>query len=91
LRICLVDNLGGLQNAIDCAARLEKLKDFGVREYPQNKSWLDNILNKTKETPQAMIKKEVGEENYLIYQQLIEVQQLCGSVQARLPFDFFIH
>jgi protease-4 len=91
LRIGLVDKIGNLQTAIDCAARLAKLKDYGLREYPQTKNWLENILNQTQESPQAMIKKEVGEKNFIIYQQLIQVQQMCGTIQARMPFDFFIH
>jgi protease-4 len=91
LRIGLIDKIGGLQSAIDCAARLAKLKEYGIREYPQNRGWLENIFNKTKETPQALLKKEVGEKNFLIYQQMIQIQQLCGTVQARLPFDFLIH
>jgi protease-4 len=91
LRIGLVDKIGNLQAAIDCAARLAKVSDYGVREYPQSKSWIETLLNKSQETPQAMIKKEVGEKNYLIYKQLLQVQQMCGSVQARLPYEILIH
>ncbi len=91
LRIGLVDKIGNLQSAIDCAARLAKVSDYGLREYPQSKSLLETFFNKTAEAPQAMIKKQVGEKNFLIYQQLVEVQQLCGTIQARLPYEFRIH
>ena len=91
LRIGLVDKIGNLQEAINCAARLAKVSDYGLREYPQSKGLMETLFNKTKESPQAFIKNEVGEKNYLIYRQLMQVQQMCGSVQARLPFQFSIH
>ncbi|HVG42403.1 MAG TPA: signal peptide peptidase SppA [Chitinophagaceae bacterium] len=91
LRIGLVDKMGNLQTAIDCAARLAKVSDYSLREYPQTKSWFEDFLKTTKESPQAMIKKEIGEKNFTVYQQLMQVQQMCGSVQARLPFSFIVH
>ncbi|MGV3656988.1 MAG: signal peptide peptidase SppA [Chitinophagaceae bacterium] len=90
VRLGLVDKVGGLQDAINSAARLAKLDDYRLREYPQQESWINSLLNKNKQTPQAIIRKEIGEESYKVYQQLQQVQQMVGSAQARLPFDFFI-
>lgn len=91
VRLGLVDKIGGLQDAINCAARLAKLDDYRLREYPQKENWLNSFLNKNKQTPQAMIRQEVGEENFRIYRQLQQVQQMVGTVQARIPYDFLIH
>lgn len=92
LRLGLVDKLGGLQAAVDCAARMAKVSDYRLREYPEGGSWLDDLLDRrTTEEPTATLKAQVGEENFLIYQQLIKIKQLCGGTQARLPFQFFIH
>ena len=91
VRLGLVDKIGGLQDAINSAARLAKLDDYRLREYPQKENWINNLLNKNTPTPQAMLKKELGAENFRVYQQLQQVQQMVGTVQARLPFDFFIH
>jgi protease-4 len=91
VRIGLVDKIGGMEEAINCAARLAKLSGYRLREYPQNENWLNRFFNKTTPSPQALIKKEIGVENFRIYQQLLNVQQLCGAVQARLPYDFLIH
>jgi protease-4 len=91
VRIGLVDKIGGLEEAINSAARLAKLSSYRLREYPQKETWLNRFFNKTTTSPQALIKKEVGAENFRIYQQLLQVQQLCGGVQARLPYDFLIH
>jgi protease-4 len=93
LRLGLVDKIGNLQNAIDCAARMAKTSDYRLREYPETGSWLDRLLNKSSSTNDAetKIKEQVGEENFKVYKELIRVKQICGSVQARLPFEFFIY
>ncbi|GAA4748497.1 signal peptide peptidase SppA [Flavisolibacter ginsenosidimutans] len=90
VRIGLVDRLGNLQDAIDCAARMAKLSDYGLREYPETESWLNNLLNKKKQEPAAMMKEEIGEENYRIVEQLKKIKAMTGSVQARLPFEIII-
>jgi protease-4 len=88
----LVDRLGGLQDAVDCAARLAKTNKYRVREYPEAASILDKFLNKSSSTdPAAKVKEQLGIENYLVFKELILIKQLCGSAQARLPFQFFLH
>lgn len=91
VKLGLVDKIGGLQDAINCAARLAKTTSYRLREYPQAESWFNQLFNKTAPSPQAIIKSEIGAENFQIYQQLLKVKELCGTVQARLPYDFFIH
>jgi protease IV len=93
LQLGLIDKIGNLQSAIDCAARMAKTSDYRLREYPESGSWLDRLLNKSTSPNDAetKIKEQVGEENFKVYKELIRVQQICGSVQARLPFEFFIH
>lgn len=92
LQLGLVDKMGSLQSAIDCAARMAKTNDYRLREYPETTGWLERLLSKGSSTNDAdtKIKEQVGEENYKVYKELIRVQQICGSVQARLPFEFFI-
>ena len=87
LRIGLVDGMGSLQDAIDCAARMAKLDSYGLKEYPEDENWLDNILNRKKQEPNAMIKEQVGEEAYRVFEQARKIKALTGSVQARLPFE----
>lgn len=90
VRIGLVDRLGSLQDAINCAARMAKLTEYGLREYPETESWLNNVLNKKKTEPAAMIRAEIGEENYKIFEQLKKIKAMTGSVQARLPFEIIL-
>ena len=91
LRIGLVDKLGGLQDAVACAARLAKVKEYRLREFPESKSWINELLDKKETQPAAVLKQHLGEENYRIYQEVMEIKRISGSVQARLPFQFFIH
>jgi protease IV len=91
LRLGLVDRLGTLDNAIRAAAKLAKTDDYRLREYPESKSWFNDLLGKEKETPSALLRKELGEENYRIYKEFTRVKEMSNSVQARLPYQFFIH
>jgi protease-4 len=91
LRLGLVDRIGNLQDAINCAARMAKLDKYGLKEYPESKSWLDNLLHKQKSEPAVMIREQLGEEQYKIYAEMMRIKEMTNSTQARLPFQFFIH
>lgn len=91
LRLGLVDRLGGLQMAVESAARMAKVKDYRLREYPERKSFLNELLGKESSSPSAQIKEQLGAENYRIYQEMLQVKQMVGVPQARLPFSFIIH
>lgn len=90
VRLGLVDKLGSLSDAVQCAARMAKVDGYRLREFPESGSWLDDLFNKSSATPAAQLKSTLGEEAYQTYQQLIEIKQLCGTTQARLPFQFVI-
>lgn len=90
VQIGLVDRIGNLQDAVNAAAKLAKLKEYSLRQFPEAKSWLDNLFDKKKSEPAAYLRTELGEENYRVYRQMIRVKQMTESVQARLPFDFSI-
>ena len=91
LQLGLVDRIGNLQDAINCAARMAKLDKYGLKEYPESTNWLQNILHKQKEEPAAMMREQLGEEQYKIYNELLRVKEMTKSTQARLPYQFFIH
>src|SRR6188508_880329 len=42
--IGLIDKFGGLQDAVDCAARMAKLKDYRLREYPETQNIFDRFF-----------------------------------------------
>ncbi len=86
----LVDRLGNLQDAINCAAHMAKIGDYGLREYPETESWFNNLLNKKKTEPSAAIREALGEENYKLFEQMKKIKGMTGSAQARLPFEIII-
>jgi len=90
--IGLVDKFGGLQDAIDCAARMAKLPDYRLREYPEVQSIFDRLFGAKDNTLKTeMIRKELGEDQFKIYNEMLRIKQMTNSVQARLPFEFFIN
>ena len=93
VQLGLVDKIGSVQDAVSCAARMAKTKSYRLREYPEKTSWLDRLFNKSSSSNDAAskIKEQLGEENYRVFKELVRIKQICGSAQARLPFEFFIH
>lgn len=91
LQLGLVDRVGSLQDAINCAARMVKLDKYGLKEYPESGNWLQNLLHKQKQEPSAMIREQLGEEQFKVYSELLRVKEMTKSTQARLPYQFFIH
>jgi protease-4 len=91
-KVQLVDALGGLDRAIQSAAALAKLKEYGIRSYPDAKSPLDMILGSygRQYQSQEAIRKELGPETYRTYLQLKQMRSQIGSPQARWPFDLDI-
>ena len=91
LRLGLVDRIGGLQTAIESAAKLAKLDKYRLREYPEVGNWMEEFFDKKTPDPMVQLKKEVGDENFEVYKELVRVKRMVGSAQTRLPFTFFVH
>jgi protease-4 len=90
LKIGLVDEIGGLDDAIKGAADLAGIDTYSVRELPAIEDPYTKLLKQlTGEIRMNLLKKELGE--YLrFYRDLIELKDLEG-VQARLPYFIEIH
>lgn len=83
----LVDELGSLQDAIDYAAELAELDEYKVRNYPSYKVELEDRFSSLpfSKAKSEILKEELGEEYFKIYQKLKQASQTKG-VQAKLPF-----
>lgn len=91
VQIGLADRIGGLNDAIACAARMAKLTDYGLREYPEPRSFWDMLKNNYSKTVKAgAIREELGYNEYRVYEQLQRIRQLTGAPQTRLPFDIVV-
>jgi protease-4 len=91
LALGLVDKLGGLQDAINCAARMAKISTYQLRELPEPKSLLDQLLfNYKSRINIGAIKEELGEDGFRTYSTIKRMKSLVGITQTRIPFDFYI-
>jgi protease IV len=89
----LIDKFGGLQDAVDCAARMAKLTKYRLTEYPVNQSFFDRLLGRSKENTlkTEVMRKELGEDQFKIYQEMLRVKQMTNTPQTRIPFEFFVN
>jgi protease-4 len=86
IRIKLVDELGGLNDALAYAAKKAGLTDYKLVELPKQKSPFDAFLgNKETELETRFIKSKLGPA-YVYFKQMQSLITLKG-VQARLPFE----
>ena len=89
----LIDELGGLDDAILAAAELAEIEDFGIRKYPRFKSgfqrFMDEMASAKSESIESQLKNEMGQELYSVFTELKTVVQQRG-IQARLPYTIRI-
>jgi protease-4 len=90
LSLGLVDEIGGIRDAVSGAAGLAGLDTYSVRELPAVEDPYTKLIRQlTGEIRMSLLKKELGD--YLrIYNDLMELRDLEG-VQARLPYFIEIH
>jgi len=87
ISVGLVDKIGGLQEAILCAARMSKQASYKVREYPEKKNVLEQLMDNYKKSVSAsLIKSEIGANEYQMLQQVKQVRKMVGEPQSRMPF-----
>jgi protease-4 len=91
IKIGLVDKIGNLNDAIKEAASLAKIKDYSTQNYPEYEKNFSDILAKLPfaKSKEALIKEEIGEQNYFLLQQVKKIQ-LQKGIQARMPFEISI-
>ena len=92
LGVGLVDKIGTMQDALDCAARLANLKEYTLKEYPEKKSLLDQIIYGYKKSiKKDLLKDEIGIEQMHLLEEIKQVKQMMGVPQARIPYSININ
>lgn len=85
----LVDELGGLEDAIKAAAKMVELKNYSIENFPKYKSGFEQFMEdfggSSAEIKQNFIKEEIGIEAYSILKEVKSAMNQEG-VQARMPF-----
>ncbi|MBL7963910.1 MAG: signal peptide peptidase SppA [Flavobacteriales bacterium] len=93
-RIGLVDELGGLEDAVRDAAERAGLGDaYRVVEYPEQKNFLQQLQESLNAQANAwVVQRTLGSDAELVrtLQQVRELRRSAG-VQARMPFDLAIY
>lgn len=90
-KIGLVDDIGGLDAAIQYAAKITNTKDYGTVNFPEyEKDFKDMFKNLPfASSKMELIKEEIGNENYQILQKIKQLKARQG-VQAILPYELEI-
>ncbi|MCX6322026.1 MAG: signal peptide peptidase SppA [Bacteroidia bacterium] len=89
-KIGLVDEIGGLKDAIKGAAELAGIDTWSIRELPVIEDPYTRLLSQlTGELRMSILKRELGE-SVKYYNIIQEIKDLSG-IQARLPYFIEIH
>lgn len=91
LKIGLVDKIGGMGDAIKEAAKLAKIKDYKTEDYPEFEKKFADFFGGMPfmQSKESFIKEEVGEENYLMIEQIRRMSSQKG-MQALMPYEINI-
>lgn len=89
LKIGLVDALGNIDTAIEAAAKLAKLDDYSLQDYPKKVDFLESLLSNQKEEFATKAMKEYLGKDYELFKTIKEIKEQ-DFVQARMPYDISI-
>lgn len=92
LKLGLVDKIGGLNAAIAEAAKIAKIKKYSTQNYPEYEKTFNDLISNLPfaKSKEAFIKEEIGEENYMLIEQVKKFQKQKG-VQAIMPYGINIY
>lgn len=89
LKIGLVDGLGDINTAIEEAAKLAKLEDYSLRDYPKKIDFFESFFSNQKEELTTRAMKEYLGSDYELFKTIKEIKEQ-DFVQARMPYDISI-
>ncbi|MFS4493559.1 signal peptide peptidase SppA [Maribacter sp. 2308TA10-17] len=85
----LVDELGNLNDAIEEAAKMAKIEEYGIKKFPRYKTGLEQFMEDFggagAKAKKSIIEDEIGVEAYTILKQVKSAMEQKGP-QARMPF-----
>ncbi|MBK9284148.1 MAG: signal peptide peptidase SppA [Sphingobacteriaceae bacterium] len=90
IAIGLVDELGGLNNAIQYASKKAGITDYKILELPKPKNPFEDLFGKSeKDAEMSILQKNLGP----VYPYLKSIRQILSQkgVQARMPFELEIN
>ena len=90
ISINLVDKLGGIQDAIDIAARMANLENYQIVELPEMLSPIDRMVKELMNSAIAKIEQMMLGEEYKILKTIHELKT-GYPIQARMPYEITIN
>lgn len=93
LKIGLVDEIGGMDDALNYAAKLVNIKEYRTKSFPEYekdfRDFLGNMGIPFVKSKEDFIREEVGEENY---QTILKIRKVTAQkgIQAAMPFGIDI-
>jgi protease-4 len=88
ITVGLVDRIGTLQDAINSAARMADISGYQIKEFPEKKTLIEQIMQNYKKTiSTSLLKEQVGEDQLRTLKELKKVKAMVGTPQARMPFS----
>ena len=89
--IGLVDELGGLDEALKYAAELANLEDFKLKELPIYEKDFEKIISDFSfiQSKEDLLREELGDRNYEVLSRMKSLTQMKGA-QMLLPFEIEI-
>lgn len=92
IKVGLVDRIGNLNDAIASAAKMARLKGYGIKVYPEPKSFIEDFIEDYEDKVKTKaIKEEIGLDQWQAFQQIKSIQQMVGVPQARMPIFVVNH
>ncbi len=88
-KIGLVDDIGGLREAIAAAAEAAEIENYRIVKYPKFEAPFQKILKELSGDVQAKYLRHKLGENYTYFEQLQTIRNMEG-IQARMPFAMTI-
>ncbi len=83
--IGLIDEFGGLEDAIAYAKDKAGIDNYMIKTYPERKEFFEQLMEQiTESTSETMVKRELGE-YYTYYDNMRTLTDMKG-IQARVPF-----
>lgn len=89
LKIGLVDELGGIDKAIEEAAKLANLEDYSLNSFPKKRDFFESFLSDQKEELTTRAMKEYLGSDYQLFKTIKEIKEQ-DFIQARMPYDINI-
>ena len=86
LEIGLVDQLGGLADAVALAAEAAGLESYGVAEFPEKEDFMTRLMKEMSVSVEARVLRSALGTQYRYFKTLETLPQQCG-VMALMPFE----